>query len=146
MPGGDKNIKPSDNPSPFTKENQPDNPGRKPKVFSELANEYKARGIERASPEAVKEAFEYLFALSDKEVLDISNGLKPDYPILIVICAKQMQDKRQMGRVLETMLDRAHGKAKQQVDVTSGGETINAGSTLSKEQEKTILEALKNGG
>ena len=54
--------------------------------------------------------------MDDKEILDISNGAKPDYPILIVICAKQMTDKRTMGKVLETMLDRAHGKAKQQME------------------------------
>jgi len=115
MPGGKGKITGSDG-NTFSSENQPDNRGRKPKVFSELAAEYKERGIEKATPEAVKEAFEYLFALDDKEILDISNGAKPDYPILIVICAKQMTDKRTMGKVLETMLDRAHGKAKQQME------------------------------
>ena len=115
MPGGKGKITGSDG-NTFSSENQPDNRGRKPKAFSELAAEYKERGIEKATPEAVKEAFEYLFALDDKEILDISNGAKPDYPILIVICAKQMTDKRTMGKVLETMLDRAHGKAKQQME------------------------------
>ncbi len=115
MPGGDKQIRPEDG-KQFSKDYQPPNPGRKPKVFSELAAEYKERGIEKATPEAVKEAFEYLFALSDEEIQSISNGVKSDYPVLIVICAKQMTDKRTMGKVLETMLDRAHGKAKQQME------------------------------
>jgi len=117
MPGGDKQIRPEDG-KQFSKDYQPPNPGRKPKVFSELAAEYKERGIEKATPEAVKEAFEYLFALADEEIQSISNGIKPDYPILIVICAKQMQDKRTMGKVLETMLDRAHGKPKQAMEHT----------------------------
>jgi hypothetical protein len=47
----------------FSTENQPANPGRKARVFSQLAKEWKERGIEQATPEAVKEAFQYVLAL-----------------------------------------------------------------------------------
>ena len=138
MPGGKGKITGSDG-NTFSSENQPAHRGRKPKVFSELAAEYKERGIEKATPEAVKEAFEYLFALPDDEIQGISNGIKPDYPVLIVICAKQMTDKRTMGKVLETMLDRAHGKPKQAMEHTGkDGETLIP-------QQTTVLEIKYRG-
>jgi hypothetical protein len=37
----------------FSSENQPEKSGRRPKVFSQIALEFKARGIERATPEAL---------------------------------------------------------------------------------------------
>lgn len=123
MPGGDKNIRPEDNPKPFTPDNQPPNRGRKPKIFSQIAKEFKARGIEPATPEAVKEAYEYILALTLLEVLEIAGTPKDEtnnYPMLVRLVAQEVTGKRKR-EMLNDMLDRAHGKARQSTDMNVSG-------------------------
>ena len=118
MPGGKGAIRPGDNPKPFTNDYQPPNRGRKARVFSQLAKEWKERGIERATPEAVKEAFEYLLALHLLEVRDISGKVedeKNEMPMVIRLAAKELLGRRSL-EILREMLDRAHGKSKQGIE------------------------------
>ncbi len=122
MPGGKGNIKGTDG-NTFSSTNQPLNRGRKPKVFSEISNEYKSRGIEKATPDAIKEAFEYLLALPIAEVkrLSIEKGIESkiedDYPSVIRIVASEMLDKKKRSRMINDMLNRAHGTPKQSIDL-----------------------------
>lgn len=122
MPGGDKNIGPQDG-KRFSSEYQPLNRGQKPKVFSEISKEYKSRGIEKATPDAIKEAFEYLLALPLAEVkrLSIEKGtdgkIEDDYPSVIRIVASEMLDKKKRSRMINDMLNRAHGTPKQSIDL-----------------------------
>ena len=124
MPGGKGNIRPEDNPKPFTTDNQPPNNfGRPPRVFSQMAKEFKDRGIERATPEAVKEAYEYLLALTLLEVIEIAGTPKDeknDYPVIVRACAQELTGKRKRD-ILNDMLNRAHGTARQGVDVNHSG-------------------------
>lgn len=96
----------------FSSTNQPQNAGRKPRVFSQIALEFKKRGIERATPEAVAEAYEYLLALTMQEVSDISFGLNKtdDFPAIMALAAQEMKGKRAI-EIIKEMLDRAHGKS-----------------------------------
>ncbi len=95
------------------KKGQSGNPkGRPVKVFSAIRREFEARGIERASADAVRDAYEYLLSLPLKDIIDISG--KPDdekntYPALYRIVAQKMTSK-QGFEMLREMLDRAHGK------------------------------------
>lgn len=138
MPGGKGNIRSSDG-RPFTTENQPANRGRKVKVFSQIAQEWKARGIERATPDVVVEAFEYLLALPFSELKDLSKGVEEN-PSIIQIAAEEMIGKRKR-EILGDMLDRAHGKAiSRQEHTGKAGEAIEFNfENLSTAELKTFV-------
>lgn len=142
MPGGFGNIQPSDG-KQFSSTYQPARQGRKPRVFSQIAAEFKAVGLERATPEIVAEAYEYLLALPLSEVIEIAG--KPmaenDLPSIYRLVAKEMIGKRGQEMIKE-MLDRAHGKAKTKVDVTSDGESISPFLRATAEKQAEVLRIL----
>jgi hypothetical protein len=144
MPGGDKAIRPEDG-KQFSADYQPPNRGRKARVFSQLAKEWKERGIERATPEAVKEAFEYVLALHLLEVRDISGKVEDEtneMPMVVRLAAKELLGKRSL-EILREMLDRAHGKAKQVNEVTGkDGEKLFNITPASAEQIDALLTAI----
>jgi len=144
MPGGNKNIRPSDG-KPFSKENQPANRGRPVKVFSAIARDFRERGIEKATDAVVKEAFEYLLALPVSEILEMAGNPKVenDMPSLLRLMAKDMMSKNGLAAIKE-MLDRAHGKAKSSTDITTNGKDIVRGplDDLPIEDQADILRKL----
>lgn len=145
MPGGKANIKHEDG-TPFSTTNQPPNRGRKARVFSQLAKEWKERGIEQATPEAVKEAFQYVLALHLLDVKDISGKVEDetnDMPMVVRLAAKELLGKKSL-EILREMLDRAHGKSRQNVDVTMQNVTVND-RELTDEQLDAMQQIL-NGG
>ena len=145
MPGGNKNITGADG-NTFSSTNQPPNRGRKARVFSQLAKEWKERGIEQATPEAVKEAFQYVLALPLLDVKDISGKVEDetnDMPMVVRLAAKELLGKKSL-EILREMLDRAHGKSRQNVDVTMQNVTVND-RELTDEQLDAMQQIL-NGG
>ena len=144
MPGGHKQIKPEDG-KQFSSTYQPMKNGRKPKVFSALAKEFAELGIEKATPETVREAYEYLLALPLSDILEISGNpkIENDMPSLMRLAAKEMTGKRGI-EILKEMLDRAHGKPRQSHDLTSGGEpiSVNPLEKLSIEDQADILRKI----
>ena len=145
MPGGNKNITGADG-NTFSTTNQPPNRGRKARVFSQLAKEWAARGIEQATPEAVKEAFQYVLALHLLDVKDISGKVEDetnDMPMVVRLAAKELLGKKSLD-ILREMLDRAHGKSRQNVDVTMQNVTVND-RELTDEQLDAMQQIL-NGG
>ena len=145
MPGGKANIKHEDG-TPFSTTNQPPNRGRKARVFSQLAKEWKERGIEQATPEAVKEAFQYVLALHLLDVKDISGKVEDetnDMPMVVRLAAKELLGKKSL-EILREMLDRAHGKSRQNVDLTMQNVTVND-RELTDEQLDAMQQIL-NGG
>jgi hypothetical protein len=125
-------ITAEDNPKPFSSTNQPPNRGRKARVFSQLAKEWKERGIEQATPEAVKEAFQYVLALHLLDVKDISGKVEDetnDMPMVVRLAAKELLGKKSL-EILREMLDRAHGKSKQSTDLSIKGELTVSRYTL----------------
>lgn len=100
--------------------------GRPPKVFSAIVKQWKEAGFEPATPTRVREAYEYLLSLPMYQVIEIAGKNEDksnDLPALLRIVAKEMLGKRGKEMITE-MLDRAHGKAKQQIDATSDGKQI----------------------
>lgn len=100
--------------------------GRPRKVFSSIVKQWKEAGYEPATATRVREAYEYLLSLPMYQVIEIAG--KPDdksndLPALLRIVAKEMLGKRSK-EMLSEMLDRAHGKSKQQIDATSDGKQI----------------------
>lgn len=109
MPGGYKNIKHEDGKA--WQKGQSGNPkGPRVKVFSQIAKEYQARGIEKATDAVVKEAFELLLALPVSEVIELAGNPKVEneYPALLRLMAKELMGKQGLAAIKE-MLNRAHG-------------------------------------
>lgn len=87
--------------------------GRPVKSFTQLADDFKKRGIERATPERVIEAFEYLLALPVSELKEmVAAGSETALPSLVEMAAEEMTGKKKR-EILNDMLDRAHGKSTQ---------------------------------
>lgn len=129
------------------KKGQTGNPnGRPVKLFSEIAAEWKARGVERATPERVIETFEYLLAVSKAELDEMAKGTgeKP-YPAIVQMAAEEMTGKRKR-EILGDMLDRAHGKSmqRQQMSGDLNLKTENTFADLPLEKQIAILK-IANG-
>ena len=140
MSKGRGKIDPSDGEKTrFSATNQPDKSGRKPRVFSQISLEFKKRGIERATPEAVAEAYEYLLALTMEEVSDIAFGTNEtnDLPAIMALAAQEMKGKRAL-EILREMLDRAHGKSINRHEV--GGKN---GGAIKFDYGKLSIEELR---
>lgn len=125
------------------KPGQTGNPnGRPVKLFSEIAAEWKARGVERATPERVIETFEYLLAVPFEELREMASGTGDNaYPAIVQIAAEEMTGKRKL-EIMRDMLDRAHGKSmqRQQMSGDINVKTENTFSSLPLEKQIAILK------
>lgn len=153
MPGGDKNINGTDGvETRFSTTYQPFKNGRKPVLFSEITKEWKAAGIEQATPSRVQEVYEYLLSLPISEIRAIAGEIgknaesddptQPnDIPIVMRIAAKDLTGPHG-SLIVETMLSRAQGKPKQQTDVNHSG-SITTGPDFSKLTDDELDAYLK---
>ena len=99
----------------------PGGPGRPPMLLSTIVAELRAEGYERATANQVADAFETLLNVPE-DVL--ANMVKDKHkPMSLRIVGKAMLTAKGW-EVLQAMLDRAHGKAKQSMDMTTGGERL----------------------
>ena len=97
------------------------NGGRPPKLLSTITAELKAKGYERATANQVADAFETLMNVPQDELAKMVKDEKA--PMSLRIVGKAMLTAKGW-EVLQAMLDRAHGKAKQSMDMTTGGERL----------------------
>ena len=95
--------------------------GPTPKLLSTITAELKAKGYERATANQVADAFETLMNVPQNELADMVKDEKA--PMSLRIVGKAMLTAKGW-EVLQAMLDRAHGKAKQQLDHTTGGDKL----------------------
>lgn len=84
--------------------------GRPKKILTEILEQMKLAGYKRVTPDNVAEAYELLIALKKDDILKIIND--KDQPAILAIVARAMMTKKGV-EMLERMLDRAHGKPKQ---------------------------------
>ena len=110
MPGGDKKIN-GDDGKRFSATYQPDNRGRKVRPFKDISAQFRKSGIEQATPDVVKDVFEWLLALPLSDILAISGNLKVEneMPALYRMVANLMMGKQGL-QMLQEMLNRAHGR------------------------------------
>ena len=87
--------------------------GRPPRLLSTITAELKAKGYERATANQVADAFETLMNVPQNELADMVKDEKA--PMSLRIVGKAMLTAKGW-EVLQAMLDRAHGKAKQQIE------------------------------
>ena len=95
--------------------------GPTPKLLSTITAELKAKGYERATANQVADAFETLMNVPQDELAKMVKDEKA--PMSLRIVGKAMLTAKGW-EVLQAMLDRAYGKAKQAVDLTTGGERL----------------------
>ena len=99
----------------------PGGPGRPPLLLSTIVAELRAKGYERATAGTVADAFETLLNVPE-DVLKTMVG-DPKAPMSVRIVGKAMLTAKGW-EVLQAMLDRAHGKAKQSHDLTTEGKAL----------------------
>lgn len=105
------------NPSKLTpfKPGQSGNPnGRPRKLVSTLISEMNAVGVEPLKASQIMDAYETLFNMTIKEITE--KALDNDQPIFIRIIAKAMLSNKG-SEMLDKMMDRAHGRSKQSLDI-----------------------------
>ena len=91
------------------------NGGRPPLLLSTIVAELRAKGYERATAGTVADAFETLLNVTHEDLVKMGND--PKSPMSLRIVAKGMLTAKGW-EVLQSMLDRAHGKAKQQLEAS----------------------------
>ena len=92
-------------------------------LLSTIVAELRAKGYERATAGTVADAFETLLNVPE-DVLKTMVG-DPKAPMSVRIVGKAMLTAKGW-EVLQAMLDRAHGKAKQAIDHTTNGNPLPA--------------------
>lgn len=106
------------------KKGQSGNPkGRPPKTMSTINAKLKAEGHEVVTPSVIYECFTLLVGLNEAKLKEIVKDT--ENPRALRLAAEIMLSGDGWD-IIEKMLDRAHGKARQSVDVTSQGERIEA--------------------
>ena len=96
--------------------------GRPPLLLSTIVAELRAKGYERATAGTVADAFETLLNVPEDVLAEMVKDKTK--PMSLRIVGKAMLTAKGW-EVLQAMLDRAHGKAKQAIDHTTGGEKIS---------------------
>jgi hypothetical protein len=146
MPGGKSNIRGTDG-NTFSSTNQPANRGRKPKVFTQLSKDWQERGIERATPAVVQEAFEYILGLPLLDVKDLAGKADDEdnnVPMAVRLAAKELLGKRAI-EIFKEMLDRAHGKSMQRQELSGQDGAPLFGISKAKQEDIDKLLDLMDG-
>lgn len=99
--------------------------GRPPKLATTIIRELNAQGIARVERAEVEELIGRLQNLPRKKLLKFVKD-EANTPIIVALIARGLSGAKGHEFMTRDLWDRAHGKAKQQVDMTSGGEKIPA--------------------
>ena len=148
MAGGNKNIKPSDNPKPFQKGNNANPWGRPKKLVSQIIADAKADGMEAVTASQVSDVISVLLNYSVDSVKLIAAD--KTLPILIQRTARRFAgaSDKDWDWVVEKALDRAHGKSTNRHEISGkDGEPIkfDGVSLEDKLAALALLEGKKNG-
>jgi hypothetical protein len=93
--------------------------GRPPKVLTTLVADLKKQGYERATATTVTETIEHLIGLPEERLRELLAD--KEQPMSVRIIIKSMLSAKGF-ETLSAILDRAHGRPKQQMDVATTGE------------------------
>lgn len=95
--------------------------GRPKKVVAKVVADLLEEGYDNVSRSQIVDAFEILLNLDEERLKEIVKDSAQ--PMLFRITAKQLLSDKGFS-ILKDLLDRAHGRPNQAVDVTSGGEKM----------------------
>jgi hypothetical protein len=117
----DKKDKRLDNLIPWLPGQSGNPAGRPPKLLTEIGKEMQEAGYQRVTAENVREAYELILAMDEETI----KGMVEDKstPMIMRIVGKKMMGAKGM-EAIETMLDRVHGKARQQAEVKIDGKVV----------------------
>lgn len=102
------------------KKGQSGNPyGPPKKLTSQVLADLKAAGYERVGPSSVTEASEQLIGVPESVLRSIAKDT--EQPVFMRILAETLLKKKGRFEAVNVVMDRAHGKAKQQVDLSGAG-------------------------
>ena len=107
--------------------------GRPPKTVKSVIAELLANGHEPVRAPDVRNIIEAMLALSIEDVQRLVADDKQ--PAIVRITGRRLLDKNKGFEGLQTLLDRAHGKATQPTDLQSGGEPIIFETRIIKTRE-----------
>ena len=93
--------------------------GRPKKLTSQILEDLRKAGYERVGATSVAEASEQLMGMSEPVLRSIAKDT--DQPVFMRIIAEKLLQKKGRFEAVQVVMDRAHGKAKQQVDLTGTG-------------------------
>ena len=114
--------------------------GQNRKTVSSVVKELREMGLEPVKPKDIVDLYESLFNCTEADLKKIVKDEKLPLPLRTV--AKVMLSGKGFD-IFETMMNRAHGKAKQSTDITTQGEKINTQLDLSK-YTADELRAIRN--
>jgi hypothetical protein len=103
---------------PFKKGEVANPTGRPKKSVRAIIEEMKAAGHEPVKAVDVTASIEYLLSLDKDQLSDIAKD--PKRPIILQITAREILDGKKGFNAVQTLLDRAHGKATQKVAGVDG--------------------------
>jgi hypothetical protein len=89
--------------------------GRPPKLVSSLVKELKDAGYERVGPSSITHLFETVLSMPENKLRELVKD--EDQPLSVRIVTRSLLSSKGFA-IMEAVLDRAHGKPKQQMDVT----------------------------
>lgn len=132
MPSGNKNIAKAGKKTQFSKTNPPKNPGRKRKLVSTIIDDLKKEGFDSASPENIRRLYETFLNLTEDKLRELFAD--SEQPILVKILVKSVLSDKSF-EVIETIIDRAHGKAVQVAKVEHSGEITSFNVGFKKDED-----------
>jgi len=143
MPGGYKNIKPSDNTNGLQKNKKNINrKGRPRKLISDTIKKMEQDGIKETTVQEIKSVYLRLINHSKEDLQKVIDD--KNQPALNCIVAQNIMSGKGF-EVIDKMLDRAIGKATRSMDVTTGGDKINQNNLdkLTTQELKELLNGDK---
>ena len=111
--------------------------GQPPKILTGVNAELLKDGFAPVKARHIIDTFELLLGLTKSRLQELSND--SDQPILIQIISKQLLSNARSVDMIERMLDRAHGKAKQAISHESEGITINVIPRKAESDERDTI-------
>lgn len=101
------------------------NGGRPPKLATTIIKALKEQGVASVSRTEIDDLIGMLQNLPRKKLLEYVKD-EANTPIIVALIARGLSGAKGHEFMSRDLWDRAHGKAKQAVDMTSNGETIKA--------------------
>ena len=146
MSKGNKGIEPKDGEATQFKKGESGNKwGRPPRLVGQILRDVKDDGMEAVTASQVSDVISVLLNYSVEQVKKIAED--KTLPILIQRTARRFAgaSDKDWDWVLSNNLDRAHGKAKQGVDLTTNGKdiTTNPLDGLPVERQAEIILELR---
>lgn len=106
---------------PFEKGRSGNPKGRPLKIVSRLVTDLKEEGYQGVQRRDVIDAFEMLLGLPEWKIREVVED--DTQPMLLRIAGKELLGRKAF-EVVKDILDRAHGRPSQAVDVTSKGDPV----------------------